>query len=160
MNRGPRLISESIPRLTEKVFSRKYLMLGRLVTRWTDIVGKDLSTKAQPIKIRTMRPKKKGDRPIATLDIATNTADATLLHYQKDLILERINQIFGANWITAIRFVPQASNTASTVNYKRRTKPLTASEKEYLATALDGIKDEDLEKRLAKLGAAILQERE
>src|SRR5690606_15652877 len=112
-------------------------------------------------KIRGYRPrtKKRGEKPQATLEIATSTADATLLHYQKDLILERINQIFGDSWISAIRFVPVASNAPAARPRRKLERPLNTEEKHYLSAALGGISDEDLEKRLAKLGQAILQER-
>lgn len=153
---GPRLISEAIPGVTGKVFSRKYIMLGRLVTHWHDIVGADLAGKTQPMKIRYIKPKN-GDKATASLDIATSTADATLLHYQKDLILERINQIFGDRWVTAIRFVPMASN-APLKAPRKPPRALSLNEKTYLSGLLDGVSDPEIQERLKNLGSAILQD--
>lgn len=135
-------------------------MLGRLVTHWQDIVGPELAPKTQPVKIRYIQSKKKDVKATASLDIACSSADATVLHYQKDLILERINQIFGDRWITAIRFVPVAVN-ASTAGSRRANppKPLTLEEKEHLSSVLENVKDEDLMERLKSLGSAILQNR-
>jgi len=107
-----RPLSDSVTKVTGKTFSRKYVALGRVISHWTDIVGKDFASKAQPVKIQYRYKKKtaqksnaKKEKPQATLEIATSSADATIMHYQKDVILERINQIFGDAWITAIRFV-------------------------------------------------------
>ncbi len=136
-------------------------MLGRLVTRWEDIVGPELSDKTQPVKIRYIKRKTKGEKPSASLDIATTSADATLLHYQKDLILERINQIFGDSWINSIRFVPYAANAVQTApKLKKRQKPLTPREKQNLSSVLETIEDPDLREKLQSLGTAILQDRQ
>jgi hypothetical protein len=154
---GPRLISDSIPRVAGQVFSKKYIMLGRLVTRWAEIVGSDLGDKTQPVKIRYYKKKNEQEKPQASLDISCSTADATLLHYRKDLILERINQMFGSRWITAVRFVPVAAN-ASLPRVKRK-KLLTADERSQIACAVDGIRDEEIRVRLITLGEAIMADR-
>lgn len=157
---GLRLLSEAIPKVTDKVFSRKYNMLGRLVTRWSDIVGEELAGKTQPVKIRYYKSKKPGQKATASLDIATSSADATALHYQKDLILERINQIFGDRWITAIRFVPIAANAPSPVKRSVKSrKPLTTEEKQHLSDVLENVEDPDLLEKLKNLGTAILQDK-
>lgn len=152
---GFRLLSNAVPKVTGQVFNRKYVMLGRLVTHWQDIVGKDMALKAQPVKIRYIKPKTKAGKATATLEIAVSTADATLLHYKKDLILEKINQIFGDKWITAIRFVPQASNTENKLQPVKR--PLTAREKQNLRKILDSVTDPEIKEKLENLGEAILQ---
>ncbi len=134
-------------------------MLGRIVTRWHDIVGPELADKTQPVKLRYMKKKANAKgKATASLDIATPTADATLLHYQKDLILERINRIFGENWITAIRFVPMASNETETRPVKKKKKPLTEDKKHELSNMLDDIDDPEIQERLKRLGTAILQD--
>jgi hypothetical protein len=158
---GPRLLSESIPRIAGQVFSRKYMLLGRLVTRWTEIVGADMAEKAQPVKIRTTRSKGKNGKDniaISSLDIAVSPADATVLHYRKDLILERINQIFGEQLIAAIRFVPQAANGPAPA-LRKRPKLLTEADKSALSALIAPIGDTEIASRLQSLGAAILQDR-
>ena len=152
---GPRLLSDSIPRIAGQVFSRKYIMLGRLVTRWTDIVGADLAEKAQPVKIRSIRSR--NGNTVSSLDIAVTPADAMVLHYRKDLILERINQIFGEQLVSAIRFVPIAAN-ALRPKAQRRLRPLTATDTSYLSGLLDQVDDADMRDRLRSLGSAILQD--
>ncbi|MCB9995703.1 MAG: DUF721 domain-containing protein [Rhodospirillales bacterium] len=157
---GLRLLSETVPKVTDKVFSRKYTMLGRLVTRWQDIVGPELADKTQPVKIRYMKHKSDKGKATASLDIATSSADATVLHYQKDLILERINQIFGDRWITAIRFVPIAANAPAPKKRPKPTKILTPDEKKHLSAVLESVEDPELQEKLQKLGTAILQDQQ
>ncbi len=155
-----RPVSEATARVTNQSFSRKYIALGRIVKCWSDIVGADLATKAQPVKIhyrKNPRDKKKAKIPEAVLHIAASSADATLLHYQSDLILERINQIFGERWISGIRFVANPSN-ATTRPYKKKKRPLTAAEKNHLSDMLDVVSDEEIRKALGNLGQAIIAE--
>jgi Uncharacterized protein conserved in bacteria len=156
---GPKLLSDAVPKLTGKVFSRKYNMLGRLVTRWEDIVGKELAEKAVPVKLHFRKKKTAHARATASLDISCTSADAAALHYQKDLILERINQIFGERWVTAIRFVPMAANlSGQAAKPCTRRKTLSAAEKNNLSALLNDIEDPELKAQLEDLGTAILQD--
>lgn len=131
-------------------------MLGRLVTHWAAIVGPDLADKAQPVKLRYR--KIPGGKPEASLDISSTTAEATLLHYRKDLILERINQIFGERLITALRFVPQAANEPASRRKIASRRPIPAEKQQELSNILDKIDDPELKERLETLGKSILQE--
>ena len=151
-----RPLSEATARIAGKSFERKYIALGRIVKNWHDIVGASLADKAQPVKIQ-YRKKPRGAKPDATLEIAVSSADATLLHYQKGLILERINQIFGERWITAIKFVQAASNSQPVIQ-KKRPAPLTAEEKKTLSGMLISVEDQDMKSRLENLGQAILED--
>lgn len=153
-----RPLSESTSRIAGKNFSRKYIAIGRIVKNWDEIVGANLADKAQPIKIQYRKARKKGQKLTATLEIAASSADATLLHYQKDLILERINQIFGDKWITAIRFVNVSVNTAPLSRHKRKKShpPLTINEKKTLSTMTDIVADAEIRQKLEHLGLAIL----
>ena len=40
---GLKPLSERIPAIAGQAFSRKFVMLGRILTYWTDIVGADLT---------------------------------------------------------------------------------------------------------------------
>lgn len=149
-----RHLSESTSRIAAKNFSRKYISLGRLVKQWVDIMGEDFAGKAQPVKIN-YRKNGKNKKPQASLDIATSAANATILNYQKGLILERINSLFGDDWIKDIRFV--ASELSDEPNIIRKPKaPLTQGEKKYLSGVLDEIEDPDIKEKLEKLGKAII----
>ena len=132
-------------------------MLGRVVTHWNEIVGERLAGKTQPVKIRYFNSKGSG-KSVASLDIASSTADATILHYQKDLILERINQIFGDQWIGAIRFVPIADNDrAKPVQKPAPKRILNTEEQNSLSNMLESIEDPVIKEQLERLGKSILQ---
>ena len=153
---GLKPLSDKIPAIAGQAFSRKFVMLGRILTHWEDIVGNDLASKAQPVKLQYRKPKP-GEKATATLSISTTSADATMLHYRKELILERINQIFGERFVTAVRFVP---NETAEQDFKKPGKPrkiLTESDKSYLSGVLEAVEDPDLKVQLERLGKAMLQ---
>lgn len=151
-----RPLSDAVGRVTGKNFSRKFVSIGRIVTQWPDIIGENLAEKAQPVKIH-YRKKPGNKKPEASLDIACSTADATLLHYQKDLIIERINQIFGERWITAIRFVNIPAGEVKAKQPKRRI-PLTQEEKNTLSHMLSEIDDDEIRTKLNDLGQAMISD--
>jgi len=148
-----RPLSESTARVSGKCFERKYISLGRIVKHWEDIVGSRLSAKAAPVKIHH-RKVMKGKPAINSLDIAVDSSNATALHYQKDLILERINQLFGEKWISSIRFVHIPVNQSSLSQTKIRP-PLSQSEKKLLSDTVSRITDDEMQRRLLSLGEAI-----
>jgi hypothetical protein len=150
-----RPISEAAARIAGKSFARKYIALGRVVSNWSEIVGPDLALKAQPVRIRYQKNEKSPKKPEACLDIAVSSAEATLLHYQKDLILERLNQIFGERWISAIRFVHEPANTVLK-RVKKAKSPLTEGQKNTLSGMLAGITDPEVKARLENLGKEII----
>jgi hypothetical protein len=148
-------ISEATARIAGQSFARKYIALGRVVSYWSEIVGPDLANKAQPVKLN-YRKREKQEKPDITLDIAANPSVATLLHYQKDLILEKINQIFGERWISAIRFVAIAANRETPQKKEKTRIPLTEEEKNTLSGMLQVADDPDLRDKLATLGQEVL----
>lgn len=157
-----KLLSVAVPKVTGKVFNRKYAMLGRLLTQWEDIIGVELAHKTQPVKIKYMKYKR-GEKNSAgnntTLEISCSSADATVLHYQKNLILERINRIFGDDWIKDIKFVPQVANAKDSSRATRKnTKSLTEADKKHLSTMLEDIDDPDIRERLESMATAFLQD--
>lgn len=149
-----RPVSEATAKVTNSVFGRKYVALGRIVAQWSDIVGPEFAGKAQPVSIQYRKYKDKPKNPEAVLEIATSSAHATRLHYQKDVILERINQIFGEKWITAIRFVNTPSNASERPKI-RKIATLTPEDKKYIAETLDYITDLEVRNRLENFGEAL-----
>lgn len=161
-----RPLSESTSRIAGKTFERKFVALGRIVSQWEEIVGEKLAGKAQPVKIHYQKPRKGSadkDRG-ARLDIAAREAEATILRMQTGAILERINLLFGDQWITSIRFVTVPSNNAEMSKEMRQKKRITLmnrilsdTEQNFLNNTLEEIKDSDIKAKLEKLGEAILR---
>lgn len=151
-----KLLSKTVPAVLGKTFERKYIALGRIVTHWNEIIGPDFAERAQPAKVHYQRAKKPKEKPTATLEIAASSADCAVLVYQKDVILQRINQIFGDAWVRDIKFVHREPKKPA--KPQKRTKTLTNDEKNHLSQMLETIDDPDLRKTLEGLGTAILQE--
>ncbi len=151
-----RPLSEATARISSHNFSRKYIALGRIVNQWNEVMGNEFANKAQPVKIH-YRKATRSKEARATLDIATTSSYATILPYQKDLILERINQLFGNQWITDINFIASKIAEPPLIS-KKMTPPLTSTEKTYLSTTLSQIDDPVFKEKLENLGKAILTE--
>ncbi len=149
-------VSRSVPGLLGKVFERKYIALGRIVTHWKEIVGPYFAERSQPAKIHYFKPKVAKEKASATLDIAASSSDCAVMIYQKDVILQRINHIFGDQWITDIKFLHVEPKKAT--KPPKRTKNLTETEKNHLSQILETVDDPDIKERLERLGKSILQE--
>lgn len=152
-----KLVSKAVPKVTNKTFKRKYIALGKIVTQWREIMGDKMAVHAQPLKIHYRKPKRKGDKATATLDIAASSSQASLLIMQKGVLLEKINHIFGEALVTDIRFVHQT--LPSKERPIKKTKPLTAEEKNTLSNMLDKIEDSELKERLDSMGEALLKDK-
>lgn len=151
-----RPVSEATSRVVEQNCSKKYIALGRIVRQWAEIVGHDMAAIAQPARLQYLkRPGK--DAPEAVLEISASAAHATALQYRKDLMLEKINRLFGEGWITAIKFTARpASLKASPARRKAPPLPLSPSKKADLEAALATLEDEEIKIRLEKLGEAVI----
>lgn len=150
-------ISDSVARLTKESFSRKFVSLGRILTQWEDIVGSEMADKSQPVKLNYRKPKAANETPQATLDIAVSSADAAVLHYQKDLILERINQLFGDRWITGVKFVHLPFTPRKKEAEAPKQRVPTEEDLQNLEALLATVEDEDIKKRLERLGQGVLR---
>lgn len=152
-----RLISKTVPKVAGQIFQKKYILLGRIVTQWEDIVGKEMASKAQPVKLKFRKMPDNSKQ--FTLEIAANTAEATILQYRIDLILEKLNMVLGENMVSAIRFVPISSNSAKPIITPRRRPPLDCDDQKYLSKTLENIEDPDIQEKLKSLGASFLQDK-
>ncbi len=149
-----RPLSEATARVASKNFSRKYIALGRLVKQWPEIMGDEFADKTQPIKLN-YRKGTKDRKSTATLDVATSSSYATILPYQKGVILERINNVFGDSWITDIRFLASEVYETASIPHKRPA-PMSIQDKKYLSGLLDEIDDPEFKERLESLGKAVI----
>jgi hypothetical protein len=149
-------LSEATAKIAGRSFERKYIALGRIVSNWREIAGENLADKAQPVKLYYRKKKKDAGKPTATLEVAASSADSTKMHYQKGLMLERINQIFGEEWITDIKFVAVVANAKPLKKAKKPPAPLTEEEKKTLSGMVLDIADEEIKDALLSLGQGII----
>lgn len=119
-------------------------------------MGEKMASYAQPLKIRYRKPRRKGDKPEVTLEIAASSSHSSLLVMQKGVLIEKINHIFGEDWITDIRFTHTPVNAP--VKPKKQTKPLTAEQKSSLSHMLEMVDDPAIKERLQSMGASLLKD--
>lgn len=151
-------VSKSVLKVSGQLFDRKFITLGRLLEHWNLIVGYDYARTTTPIKITrsTIGKTKK-----YSLLVSTNSAQALQLHYKKDLILEKINQIIGETMITDLKFIDQSSYQASqqSKTYKdKQTNPKSLSQEQAhkLNDMIHDISDEDFKNTLKTFGQSVL----
>jgi hypothetical protein len=149
------LISKSVSSITGKVLTKKHTMLGRIIYHWDELVGDDVASKAVPIKLNYRQVRGKNKQFVLT--IGANSSVATLLSYRIDLILQRLNRIFGEEIITAIRFEPHVSND-SVIRKGKKKKQLNQQDKDFISSVIHDIEDTDLKESLKDLGKSILED--
>lgn len=152
-----RPLSEPVSRISGNTFNRKYIALGKIVTEWERIIGAEFAARAVPVRINYHTPsdKRKTSGKLASLHIATTESWSTALYYQKDLILERINGLFGSGWIEDIRFVILPREGVKPPEKAKRL--LTEGEKKFLSGMLETLEDQELKAKLETLGREILK---
>ncbi len=150
-------LSKAAGDVSKKIFQKKYVVLGRLLDQWVDIVGERFAYNCSPSRLSFRKNPKNPKKPFTVLSIAVSSAYATILHYQKDVILQRINQVFGDDMIADIKFVPQKSNQNTTGEKSKALKAPDISEKNLaiVAESLRVIEDPDMKARLESLGKLI-----
>ncbi|MAH06268.1 MAG: DciA family protein [Pseudomonadota bacterium] len=156
MSLGPKQLSFAVSQVTKSACSKKFISLGRILNHWDQIVGAEMAKYAQPVKVQYQKPKTRREKPKAILEIAVPSAQAALMHYQVDLILERINRVFGERWINAIKFVHIPANMDKKPSFRNQTPRLSAADKTKLNNVLENISDPDMRLRLESLGQAML----
>ncbi len=151
---GLKPISAAIKTVSNKTFDRKFVLLGRIISNWSDIVGEKMHLNCQPVKIRYRKNKKKYD---AVLEIAATSAVAAKLQYQTGLLLEKLHQILGEQTITSIRFVHIPANKTKILRASKK-QPITSSQKNNLNSLLSNINDVELKERLATFGTSFYED--
>jgi hypothetical protein len=90
----------------------------------------------------------------ATLEIAASSADATLIHYQKGLILERLKTLLGSDMITDIK-ITHAARPLTSRPFKNGGQGLTNVPKNSLSDIADIIHDDDLRAALLSMAQSM-----
>src|SRR5579871_3857029 len=142
--------------LLSDVFSDAYAKQGfaarELVTRWTEIIGPELSGHCEPLKMQWPRPVEGQPPEPATLVLRVEGPMALEIQHASDVILQRVNRFFGWSAVgrLALRQGPLSRRDRPTVP----TAPDARAVAEVEST-LSSVEDADLRAALARLGAAI-----
>lgn len=149
-------ISSPVRQLTGRNFARKFITLGRVITYWPEIVGAQLAAKTCPVgmSVRKSGSGKQGaggKKLEAILEISASSAEATLLHYQKPLILERLRHTLGETIVVDLRIVHGGARLQPRTALMPPT-PLTNPDKTCQSMGLENIRDPELRAALESFG--------
>src|SRR5579863_698633 len=142
--------------LLSNVFSDAYAKQGfaarELVTRWTQIIGPELSAHCEPLKIQWPRPVEGQAVEPATLVLRVEGPMALEIQHASDVILQRVNRFFG--W-SAVGRLALRQGPLSRKQPPRAQPAPPAARVEQIAQTLSSVEDDALRAALARLGASI-----
>jgi hypothetical protein len=150
----PRPLADLLRDCLSETFAKQGFASAELVTRWTDIVGPEIAEHAEPLKIRWPRGDHEAAEP-ATLILRAEGPAALEIQHLAAVIIERVNRFFGWQAIgrIALRQAPLKRRE------RKAADPVDPETLQAVAAGLPEIADDDLRQALARLGAAIEQNR-
>ncbi|MEC9343565.1 MAG: DciA family protein [Pseudomonadota bacterium] len=154
-----RPVSEIAGKVLEPVIARRAGMNLDLVAAWADIVGPPHGDYTRPEKINWPRRAHEEDpfEP-GTRVVACDGARAVLFQHEADQCVERVNAFFGFRAIARIRIVQKPVTRRAAP--ARRGEPDPGPEaRARISAIVDRIEDEELRKRLEKLGRGVFATR-
>ena len=156
MNKPGPISAKPLSVLLSDVFSDAYAKQGfaarELVTRWTEIVGRETAAHCEPLKMQWPRPVEGQPQEPATLVLRVEGPMALEIQHASDTILQRVNRFFG--WSAVGRLALRQGPLSRKPKAKARLAP-DAREVEEVAQTLTSVEDEQLRAALARLGASI-----
>jgi hypothetical protein len=146
-----RPLADLVRRMLADTFARQGFASTELVTHWDDIVGAEIATHCEPMRLKWPRGGDVDAPEPATLVLRVEGPIAIEIQHLAPVILERVNRFFGWRAVgrLALRQAPLARRSAPP-NHPAPDPQVAAR----LAATLD-VADEDLRNALARLGAAI-----
>src|SRR5262245_57844585 len=144
-------LRELLNKLVGDAFARQGFASAELVTRWDDIVGREIAAHSEPIKLQWPRQANGEDGEAGTLVLRVEGPAAIEIQHLAALICERVNGFLGWRAVgrLALRQAPLR---------RRQTKAAPTMDPAatgLIAETLSDIKDEELKEALARLGAAV-----
>ena len=147
----PKPLAELVSVCVADVFACQGFTSCEVVTHWDDIVGSEIATLAEPIRMQWARSSAPEEAPPATLVLRVEGPAALEIQHMCGVIVERVNRYLG--WQAVDRLaLRQAPLT------RRRRPPrrnIDDSAAAAIAAQMTGIADESLRTALGRLGAAI-----
>lgn len=145
-------LSALLGSLFKDVFAKQGFASRELVTRWAEIVGADIATCAEPLKIQWPRPIEGQPEQPATLILRVEGPRALEIQHSSTVILERVNRFFGWSAIgrIALRQAPLSRRTSGAIK-----RPPAPGDIAHEAEKLSAVEDTQLRNALARLGASI-----
>src|ERR1039458_5017344 len=155
----PRPLSEFLGATLSDSLKTQGFASTEIIARWADIVGTEIATHSEPMKITWPRANTTGDMDDgvpepATLVLRVEGPAALEIQHLSAVILERVNRFFGWQAIGRIALRQAPLRRRQPAIPPPPPDPAVAAR---IAESLPEIVDDDLRQALARLGAAIKQ---
>ncbi|MFZ0421671.1 MAG: DciA family protein [Xanthobacteraceae bacterium] len=144
-------LRDVVGKIVGETFTRQGFASAELVTRWGDIVGADIASLSEPIKIQWTRPADGEEREPGTLVLRVEGPAAIEIQHLGNVICERVNGFFG--WRAVARLALRQAPLRHASRKPVRTPDPAAAAR--IAQTLSDVADDGLKGALARLGAAI-----
>ena len=138
---GLRPFSSTIPRGLKKILRKGGYNFSSIVDNWTKIIGKDISSKCYPLKIKN---NKEFDNGVVFLNVLHGKE--LEIEYEKKNIMDKINSFFGYEIIKNIKLKIVRANKKM-----KDKKEILNNSNSKLKYKLKQVKDPELKKTLNKL---------
>ena len=138
---GLRPFSSTIPRGLKKILRKGGYNFSSIVDNWTKIIGKDISSKCYPLKIKN---NKEFDNGVVFLNVLHGKE--LEIEYEKKNIMDKINSFFGYEIIKSIKLKIVRANKKM-----KDKKEILNNSNSKLKSKLKQVKDPELKKTLDKL---------
>jgi len=149
---APRLLSQTINKLTKSMLGRQGLIRGDIISKWFDIVGPEISQHTLPEKIVFSKDGASGGELRLRCD---SGALANQLQHQAPQIIDRINMYFGYQAIIRIKLIQAPLPRRPTVR-RTSSKPLTKEQVATIKSTTSIVQDDEIRAVLDKLGQSVM----
>jgi hypothetical protein len=150
----PRPLTQLMPKATRNILGKKGMLFTKLISKWPDIVGPDLASKATPLELKFSKSKKQSNK--VTLHLAISGAYAPEIQSQTPQLIERLNSFFGYNAIETIKLI---HTTGKALGHKFATPDipdLSKAEQQKINHKTEHIPSDPLKEALNALGRSII----
>jgi hypothetical protein len=144
-------LRDLVPKVVGESFNRQGFASAELVTRWSEIVGADIASLSEPIKIQWTRPADGEEREPGTLVLRVEGPAAIEIQHLGNVICERVNGFLG--WRAVARLALRQAPLRRGTRKPARTPDAAVTAR--IAETLSDVADDDLKGALARLGAAV-----
>ena len=150
-------ISGVLMPLARKLVGKKAFAEADVICNWVNIAGSEVAAYSKPIKIDF----KKDERTGGTLFVETyGGAFALELQTKSKLLIEKVNVFFGYQAVANIKIVQNSKYPENLVQdvINDQKMLVTKEEENYIETASNGLKSDNLSRALKNLGRAIFND--
>jgi hypothetical protein len=147
----PKPLREFTAKTIADTLARQGFVSTGIVTHWPEIVGAEIASHCEPMRMQWPRRHEEDVPDPATLILRVEGPVALEIQHMSGTIIERVNRFFGYRAVgrIAIRQAPLARQRG-----KKVPRAPDAATVERIASGID-IADENLRMAVARLGAAV-----